>query len=364
MLRTGVGSVVGQFKMFAAGMTSFFIRGMYNSMRILNPKEALSAVHLLSGVLLTGAVFHGLAGSPFYSTITTLIDLILNSGDEDEEKKKRRQKNPLTAQSSDLRFRYEFLPEQFGEIKMPGIDGREYELSTVLEKGLVSVLTDVNVGSRTSFNNMWFRSAPEGKDWKETAFNIAEANLGPSVSAGGNFISGVEDLTDGKIRRGLEKMVPAFFKGSIVASRYADEGAQTRNRDVILKRNEISGLNLAAQVLGFTPTRLAQIQEFNYGIKEVEVKALREKSKLLTDLKDLENNPDREPEDFKKLDHRIDQHNRRYNDMKGFSIDEKTIERSLKAYDKRKDNTSYGKLTTKETEYDITKMQRNIGIGR
>ena len=364
ILRTGLGSTVGQFKMFAAGMTSFFIRGMYNSMRILNPKEALSAVHLLSGVLLTGAVFHGLAGSPFYSTITTLIDLILNSGDEDEEKKKRRQKNPLTAQSSDLRFRYEFLPEQFGEIKMPGIDGKEYKLSTVLEKGLVSVLTDVNVGSRTSFNNMWFRSAPEGKDWKETAFNIAEANVGPSVSAGGNFISGVEDVWDGKIRRGLEKMVPAFFKGSIVASRYADEGAQTRNRDVILKANELSGLNLAAQVLGFTPTRLAQIQEFNYGIKEVEVKATKEKNDLLKDLKDLENNPDRTPEARKKLDRRIDQHNRRYNYMEGFIIDEDTRERSLEAYDTRKENTVRGKLTTEETDYPIRKMQQNIGIGR
>jgi len=335
---------------------------MYNSMRVWNPKEALSTVHLLSGVLLTGAMFHGLFGFPFYSTITFLIDLILNAGDEDEEKKKRREKNPLTAESSDLRFRYEFLPEHFGEIKVPGIDGKEYKLSTVLERGPISVLSDVNVGSRTSFNNAWFRSGQEGKDLKETAFNIAEANLGPSVSAGGNFISGVEDLTNGKVRRGLEKMVPAFFKGSITASRFADEGAQTRNRDVILEANEISGLNLAAQVLGFTPTRLAEIQEFNYGIKEVEVKALREKSKLLDDLKDLENNPDREPEDLKKLDRRIDQHNRRYNYMEGFIIDEDTRERSLEAYEERKRNTIKGIYIREETEPYIGRMQRNIGI--
>ena len=366
VLRTGVGSVVGQFKMYAGAMTSFFIRNMYNSMRVINPKEALPAIHLLSGVLLTGAMFHGLAGFPFYSMLTTLIDLILNAGDEDEdeEKKKRRRKNPLTAESSDLRFRYEFLPEHFGEIKVPGIDGKKHELSAVLEKGPLSVLTDVNVGSRTSFDNMWFRSAPEGKDWKETAFNIAEANLGPSVSAGGSFISGVEDLTNGKIRRGLEKMVPAFFKGSITANRFADEGAQTRNRDVILKANEISKLNLAAQVLGFTPTRLAETQEFNYGIKEVEVKALREKGKLLNDLKDLEHNPDRVPEDRKKLDRRIDQHNRRYNYMEGFTIDEDTRERSLEAYDTRKENTVRGKSMTEETEPYIRRLQRGIGVGQ
>jgi len=355
ILRTEVGSVVGQFKMYAAGMTSFLIRNMYNSMRVTNPKEALPAIHLLSGVLLTGAVFHGLAGSPFYSTIATLIDLILNFGDEDEEKKKRREKNPLTAQSSDLRFRYEFLPEQFGEIRMPGIDGREYKLSTVLEKGLVSVLTDVNVGSRTSFNNMWFRSAPEGKDLKETVFNIAEANLGPSVSAGGSFISGVEDLTNGKIRRGLEKMVPAFFKGSIVASRYADEGAQTRDRKVILERNELSGLNLAAQVLGFTPTRLAEIQEYNYNKKQVIDTAKKEKNKLLKDFKDLENNPDRTPEARKKLDRRIDQHNRRYNFTEELTIDEETLERSLDAYEERGEKTIRGLYSSDELRFYLDK---------
>jgi len=355
ILRTGLGSTVGQFKMYAAGMTSFLIRNMYNSMRVTNPKEALPAIHLLSGVLLTGAVFHGLAGSPFYSTIATLIDLILNFGDEDEEKKKRREKNPLTAQSSDLRFRYEFLPEQFGEIKMPGIDGKEYKLSTVLEKGLVSVLTDVNVGSRTSFNNMWFRSAPEGKDWWETALNIAEANLGPSVSAGGNFISGVEDVWDGKIRRGLEKMVPAFFKGSIVASRYADEGAQTRDRKVILERNELSGLNLAAQVLGFTPTRLAEIQEYNYNKKQVIDTAKKEKNKLLKDFKDLENNPDRTPEARKKLDRRIDQHNRRYNFTEELTIDEETLERSLDAYEERGEKTIRGLYSSDELRFYLDK---------
>jgi hypothetical protein len=355
ILRTGLGSVVGQFKMYAAGMTSFLIRNMYNSMRVTNPKEALPAVHLLSGVLLTGAMFHGLAGSPFYSTITTLIDLILNSGDEDEEKKKRRQKNPLTAQSSDLRFRYEFLPEQFGEIMLPGIDGKEYKLSTVLEKGPISVLTDVNVGSRTSFNNMLFRSAPEGKDWWETALNIAEANLGPSVSAGDSFISGVEDLTNGKIRRGLEKINPGITKGSIVASRYADEGAQTRDRKVILERNEISGLNLAAQVLGFTPTRLARIQEHNYSNQQVVDTAKKEKNKLLKDLKDLENNPDRDPEARKKLDRRIDQHNRRYNFTEELTIDEDTRERSLEAYEEREQKTIRGLYSSDELRFYLDK---------
>jgi hypothetical protein len=112
---------------------------------------------------------------------------------------------------------------------------------------------------------------------------------------------------------------------------------------------------LAAQVLGFTPTRLAQIQEFNYGIKEVEVKALREKSKLLTDLKDLENNPDRNPEARKKLDRRIDQHNRRYNYMEGFIIDEDTRERSLEAYEERKEKTIRGLYRSDELDYYINK---------
>jgi hypothetical protein len=365
ILRNAVGKVLGQFHMYAGFMTSFFIRNAYSAMKVMNPKESLRAAHLLTGVILTGAMFHGITGSPFYSTLCSLIDLILNSGDEDDaEKRKRRAKNPLTAESSDLRFRYEWLPEHFGTIMVPGLDGRDHKFSAVLEKGPISVLTDINIGSRTSFNNMWFRSAPEGKDWKETAFNIAEANLGPGVSAGANFLSGVENLVDGKIQRGLEGIAPALFRGGLTAIRFADEGAQTRNRDELLKKNELNGLNLTAQALGFAPTRLAQIQEFNFALKDVEVKAQKEKSKLLSQLKDIEGNPDRSYKDIQRLEKKIDQHNKRYEELEAFTIDEDTIEKSLDAYDERKEKMRRGKATTEETEPYIEKLQRNVGIPR
>ena len=361
ILRNPVGKVLGQFHMYAGFMTAFFIRNAYSAMKVMNPKESLRAVHLLTGVLLTGAMFHGVTGSPFYSSLCSLIDLILNSGGDDEEKRKRRIKNPLTADSSDLRFRYEWLPQNFGNIMVPGLDGRDHKFSAVLEKGPISVLTDINIGSRTSFNNMWFRSAPEGKDWKETAFNIAEANLGPGISAGANFLSGVENLVDGKIQRGLEGIAPAIFKGGLTAIRFGSEGAQTRNHDELLKRNELNGMNLAAQALGFAPTRLAQMQERNYAIKDVEVRAGKEKSKLLSELKDLESNPNRTRNDARKLERRIDQHNRRYEEIEALTISEDTIENSLDAYAERKEKTIRGKFTTEETEPYIEKLQRNAG---
>ena len=365
LLRPALLRNIGQMKMYAGFMTLYFLRNTYTAMKVTNPKESLRAMHILGSTLLMGAMFHGLKGTPFYSSICTLIDLFLNSGEDSEEKRRRRTKNPLTAESSDLRFRYEFLPEHFGDIKIPGIgkdvNGGNYKLSTVLERGPVSVLTDMNIGSRTSYDNMWFRSAPEGKNWKETALNIAEANLGPSVSAGGTFVEGLGDLANGDVQRGLEKMVPALFKGSVVAHRLAEEGAQTRNHDVMLRKEEITALNLAAQMFGFAPTRLAKIQDTNFALKEVVVEAKKEKSKLLDELKDFEQNPSKTIKDMRALDNRIDQHNKKYGYLEDFVIDEDTRERSLKSYEKRKENTERGLFTTEETYPYLRKLQRSQG---
>ena len=111
------------------------------------------------------------------------------------------------------------LPKNFGNIKITGIDGREHKLSDMLEKGPISALTDMNIGSRTSYDGMWFRDWKEGATTKETVTNMITANLGPSVSIGSNMLSGVDDFGNGKLGRGAEKFAPAFFKAPLVAAR-------------------------------------------------------------------------------------------------------------------------------------------------
>jgi hypothetical protein len=340
ILRNTLGKTVGQFKMYAVFMTSFFLRNGYQIIRLTTPPaERMEAMHRLAGVLTMGGMFHGLVGMPMYSVICATIDAFF-SGD-DEEKKARRAKNPLTAEDANLRFRYDFLPNQFGNITVKGIDGRQHRVSDMLEKGPISALTDINIGSRTSFDGMWFRAAKPGKTYLETAQNYILANMGPGVSTGVNMVGAVDDFNNGHIIRGLEKLVPAFFKGSLTAYRLNKEGAETKGGADMLKKEEINTLNLIATTLGFQSSRLARIQEHNFEMQKQLTEAQNKRAAILKRLDEVAFNAEKGPGDLKTVFNQIREYNKRY-PMEKFLIEADTIDSSLKTYAKKRGLTYRG----------------------
>jgi ASC-1-like (ASCH) protein len=278
-----------------------------------------------------------------YGVITDTIDVMLDQFGDEEEKKQRRAKNPLTSDNSNLRFRYEFLPENFGHIEITGLDGRKHRLNELLEKGPISALTDMNIGSRTSFDGMWFRDPNPGKNWTETAINIATSNLGPGVSTGLNLTRGVEDLSKGEILRGLEKLVPALFRTPITAYRIGTEGAETTKGADMLSRDEINNRNLIAQAIGFPPTRLARIQEQSFESQKEVRKAQDQRAKILDGLHRVAFDPEGDKADLKEVFTRIKEYNRRY-PIEKYLIDIDTIERSLEAYANKRGMTYRGQV--------------------
>jgi hypothetical protein len=340
ILRNTLGKTVGQFKMYAVFMTSFFLRNGYQIIRLSTPiEQRVEAMHRLAGVLVMGGMFHGLVGMPGYSLICSVIDAFF-SGDE-EEKKARRAKNPLTAEDSNLRFRYDFLPKYFGNNTVTGLDGRQHRLSDMLEKGPVSALTDINIGSRTSFDGMWFREAKPGKTYLETAQNLILANMGPGVSTGVNMVGAVDDFSNGHIVRGLEKLVPAFFKGSLTAYRLNKEGAETKGGADMLKKEEINTLNLIATTLGFQSSRLARIQEHNFQMQKQVTEAQNKRASILKRLDEVAFDAEKGPGELKTVFNQIREYNKR-DPMEKFMIDSDTIDSSLEAYAKKRGLTYRG----------------------
>ena len=346
ILRNAFGKTVGQFKQYAVFMTSFFMRNMYEIVRVSTPiQERAEALHRLAGVLVMGGMFHGLVGFPMYSVICATIDAFFD-GDE-EEKKARRAKNPFTADDSNLRFRYDWLPQHFGQIEITGLDKRKHRLSDLLEKGPISALTDINIGSRTSFDGMWFRAAKPGKNYLETAQNYMIANLGPGVSTGFNMFGAIDNFNNGQIDRGLEKLVPAFFKGSLVANRLAKEGAETIGGADMLKPKEINTLNLIAATMGFQSTRLARIQEGNFESQKQQTEAQNQRAKILKRLDETVLDVERGPKDLKVVFNQIREYNKRYPAEK-LLIDADTINNSLKAYAEKRGLTYRGAYMDKK----------------
>lgn len=333
---------IGQFKQYSIVMTSFWMRNMYNALKGEDAATRMFAIERMVGTSLMGAMFHGILGLPFYHATALTLDAILNADEED--KKERIKKSPLTAESSDLRFRYEYLPDTFGHIKVPNASGRQIPLNTVLERGPISALTDMNFGSKTSHDitSLWFRDAKPGATWAETAQNMLIANLGPSVSTSVNFIGGMQDMYDGKIARGLEKLSPAFVKGFPMAYRLHTEGAETKTNKDILRKDEIDTINLIGSVTGLQPTRLTRLQDRNFRLQAEKQKIEQEKSKLLDRLNTAiydEDNPDKS--EIKNIYKDIVKHNERY-PMRRAIIDFDSIENSTNSYADKKMKTYRG----------------------
>jgi hypothetical protein len=346
ILKNFAGKTIGQFKMYSIFMTSWLVRNGYSIFNGSLPKEArIAAMQRLTGTLATGAMFHGLYGMPLIGAVCTTIDALLSL--DDEEEKKRRAKNPLTSDSSYLRFKYEYLPNNFGEYVIPGLDGRQHSLAEILEKGPISALTDINFSSRTSFDGLWWRDPKPGKTLQESATNIIQANLGPAVSVGINMIGAVDDFANGKIQRGLEKMVPALFKGPLVAYRLETEGAESRGGDKLLKKEEINTLNIISAATGFQSTRLARIQDKNFALNKEIIEAATKRTKLLGRFNDVILDDKVDGDDIKAAIKDIVEFNQRY-PMEKFIITPETMRRSLEARAEKRGMTIRGQYMDKK----------------
>lgn len=311
--------VISQFKMYAANMTSFFIRHAYNSTKVISdPALAKESMKILGGVLMMGALFHGLKGMPLYSIVGAIVEALSDLGEDDEEKRKRRARNPLVEQNADLRFR-RFLEENFGPTT-----------ADMLYSGPISSITDINIGAKTSFDNLWFRGGKPAKTNQEAFNNFVLANIGPAVSGILGQTGALDDFENGYIERGLEKMLPAFFKNPLVAGRLASEGAKTKAGDTIIDKKDVTTANIIAQAAGAAPTKLARQQEIGYQLKGEYVKAEQERTKILQRLNDSILNKDflGNQKDVQPAINQIRQFNKRY-PMDKVMIDGDAIQNTL-----------------------------------
>ena len=308
-----IGRLVFLFKQYAVNTTKFFVGNMRRIVKMYkDPAEGWRALKELTGVLAMGGLFHGLVGMPLYSVITATIDLMLAPDDEDDEDKEARKgENPYLADNSDARFRYEWLPSVFGQVTIPGIDGKQRSLSNILLNGAISELSDVNVGSRTTFDGLWFRSGTPGDTPYETFTNTVLENIA-GVSWGKNFIDAYGEWQKGEIMRGVEKILPAGIKGAAVAYRFGEQGAETPKGEKMMSAPSMTDFNLAAAVIGFQPTRLADIQKRRAAIKSAETKIGDERTKLLQALNKARFDPEGDRETIMDALEKIVKFNRRY----------------------------------------------------
>ena len=326
------------FKMYAVNTTKFFLTNANRAFiqAGLTKEERSQARHELAGVLLMGGVFHGLLGMPAYGAIAATINLLLENFEDDDDKKRRRLVNPILADDADARFRFQWLPQHFGKVTVPGTNGAQVDLGSMLERGPLSAATGINFGTRTSFDHLWFRQPMPSTTWSEFAQNMFAANFGPSVSLGAGIVGAADDFNNGKFEAGLEKLLPAIGRGPVVAYRLATSGAETKGGDTMIPEGQIADHVLAGQILGWQPTELAILNERRGKAYAAKTRLNAEKSmalRRLNEAMDALYKGKGSKEDVAAAMARVKAFNARYPGEE-YAIDDDTMDKSYEAYDR------------------------------
>jgi hypothetical protein len=275
------------FKQYSVITTRFFVQNFRAIFGKSTPvDERVAAMKEMTGVLGMSFLMGGIKGMPLYTLGMMTLQALQDMFDDDEERRERMKKQPLTADSVEMQFRYEWLPEHFSQPMITPDKGKKITLSDIILNGAVSEATGWNFGSRVSLDlaGMWFRAPKDADTWEQTINNALVENI-PGASASLNIASMGEEVAKGDVLKGLELGLPAIFRAPLKAYRLETEGLRTQTEKIKLRNDEISSTDIAGAALGFNPTQIAKVQQQNRDILN-RTKELRDKkSELLGDYK-------------------------------------------------------------------------------
>lgn len=272
------------FKQYSVITTRFFVQATRAMFGKNTPREErTAAMKEMTGVLGMGFLMGGVVGLPLYTLGMMTLQALQDATDDDEDRKERMKKNPLTADSVEMQFRYEWLPEHFGQPMTTAADGKSIKLSDIILNGAVSEATGWNFGSRVSLDlaGMWFRAPKDADTWGQTVNNALVENI-PGASASLNIVSMGEEIAKGNVLKGLEVGLPAMVRAPIKAYRLSEEGVRTQTEKIKLKAEELSNAEIIGAALGFNPTQVAKVQQQNRDVLNRTKDLQAQKSDLLS----------------------------------------------------------------------------------
>ena len=246
--------MIGFLRTYSVQRTAYYFRMLKALVKEDPTQTKLQAFNELSMVIAFTSAAAGLSANFGYTFITSALDIIIPALLGDDEMEEWRKQDPLGADDADYRFRFGWLPQNFGP---------DSTAVRVMQKGLLSELTGWDWSTRLSQSQLWLREGRGGETTKDEIINFFIANLAPQVSQSANMLDGVDDFSRGEYSKGFSKLVPAAVRGAFTAERQAREGDTTKTNKIVRGSGEFTPLELFGQVLGFTPDELSRLREIN-----------------------------------------------------------------------------------------------------
>jgi hypothetical protein len=292
--------MMGFLRTYSVQRTAYYFR-MLNALTKGDPTQSrLQAFYELSMVLSFTAAGAGVGANFGYEVITDTIDLLMPLFLDEEEMEEWRRQNPLGADDADYRFRFQYIPEQFGPDSMA---------TRIAQRGALSEFSEWDWTTRLSQSSLWIRDFQSGDNLRETVLNFLAANLAPQISQGANIIDGINEFMEGNWSKGFTKIMPAAVRGAFTAERFATEGETTKSGLPVREADKFTTMELVGQVMGFAPNELSRVREVNRKTQTWMRAMDAERDKLFKEYRDTIDDPESTQEDFNVMIEKVKRYN-------------------------------------------------------
>lgn len=253
IMQGNVAKVLLLFKQYGQNMVYTLARNAQQAIKGESPEVRKQARKALGGLLATHAAAAGVLGLPMVTTLLAAASMI--GGDDDE---------PWDAKVALQNMLADTLGQKPAEVLAHGL----------------SRLTPWDISGRVGLDKLIFPDVQEGLEGQRLWESAATQALGPVGGIFGGALKGLDLMSDGHYKLGLEAMLPAVLRQGVKSIRYATDGAQDKTGVVI--KDEVSMPAVVGQLLGFSPSEVRLAQEGKSAIYQQD-KALGERrQELLT----------------------------------------------------------------------------------
>ena len=252
VMQGNVARVLLLFKQYGQNMVYTLARQAQQAIKAEAPADRMQARRALGGLLTMHAMAAGALGLPMVTTLLAAASMV--GGDDDD---------PWDAQTA----LQNMLADAFGQ-----------KPAEVLAHGF-SRLTPWDISSRVGLDKLILPDVQEGLEGQRMAESAMTAALGPVAGIGVGALKGIDTISRGHWKQGLEEMMPAAVRGPLKALRYGSEGVVDKTGIVV--KDDVDAAALVGQALGFSPSDVRLTNEGKSAILERD-QALNARRQALT----------------------------------------------------------------------------------
>ena len=275
IFRGVTGRIALQFLSYPLFQTVRITKTFTKMLPLLNKEGKAQAFKEFAGIMGTTWLLAGTVGLPMFSVVMGFVGMALKGMKDDD------QPEELKTLNFEEYFKQVWIPEHLGEMTIGG-----KPVSELVLRGPVNFFTGIDVSSRTSLNDMWFKDQIASKTPREGAIQVAVAHAGPSVNLILSYLDGIKAYGDGDMQKFGEKVLPAVARGPLAAMKYLREGAKGVHGEELLSQDSFTAGALLFQAIGFREDNLANLQDVNFKMYTEGQKISIERNNILRNIGD------------------------------------------------------------------------------